>query len=495
MGGQEDPAANLRQDLQISAELSEAPVRGEVLPFAGAPFQEQHAGPALLDDDPDDCKLLCGKKLRCGVHNRFRRAGVQLRPDQDHDLSDTLRNVDSQVQLPVQTATPPPHAWKGDHASSVQMVACSAGRQSLSCTDFCSVADRNKRVAEALGIDRSTTAPDASEFEEYSDTLLRHAQANFSWAKGIEQQFATFVAEVTAPPPPADTASPPPRRTTLNFPPMKAPHRAFIHELCGHYGLASESVDVEPYRSVVVRKERLGVARIPAVTVTAAAALRKSTAAAAAAASAAAASRDLPAVPRLRPRPAVNALCLIGLRFGAAAGDLVPDLAAALGRLRYSLTWNVTPPDGIEPSGGTDAVLVTPMESSLPQEEIENVIYSAQRTLKSKLGSTGMLKAVECVYGGSWTGFSFELERVGCRVLDRTGALALPTSPAAPAAKPKSAMVSLNAFSAMKGLAAPPAPPAGAAPAGAVPAATGPAAEQENVLDSWEDALEMGEGE
>jgi transcriptional repressor NF-X1 len=45
------------------------------------------------------------------------------------------------------------------------------------------------------------------------------------------------------------------QKPTLNFPPMKPPHRKFVHILCAHYRLSSESIDVEPKRSIVVKKK------------------------------------------------------------------------------------------------------------------------------------------------------------------------------------------------------------------------------------------------
>ena len=45
------------------------------------------------------------------------------------------------------------------------------------------------------------------------------------------------------------------RKKLLNMPAMKKPHRQFIHRLCVHYRLISDSIDVEPYRSVIVKKK------------------------------------------------------------------------------------------------------------------------------------------------------------------------------------------------------------------------------------------------
>ncbi|RUP45771.1 hypothetical protein BC936DRAFT_147757 [Jimgerdemannia flammicorona] len=132
--------------------------------------------------------------------------------------------------------------------------ADSAGtRRVLSCNDYCAIADRNRKLAIALdlggrlgidlGLNVSTNSGIPVKPEpEYEDHLRSLYLANPSWAKGIESMLNEFVADT--------------QKHTLNMSPMKGPNRKFVHEICAHYNLATESVDVEPYRSVIVRKKQ-----------------------------------------------------------------------------------------------------------------------------------------------------------------------------------------------------------------------------------------------
>lgn len=61
-----------------------------------------------------------------------------------------------------------------------------------------------------------------------------------TWAKGIEQSFTDLLSS---------------NRATHLFPPMKYPQRKFIHDIAQKYKLRSESLDEEPFRSVLIAKK------------------------------------------------------------------------------------------------------------------------------------------------------------------------------------------------------------------------------------------------
>ncbi|KAG0344900.1 hypothetical protein BG004_004093, partial [Podila humilis] len=108
----------------------------------------------------------------------------------------------------------------------------------IKCNDYCLIAERNKRVALALDIEEGP-AP-GPRIPDYDTYILDYASANMEFCLKIEKQLAEWVADVAKP--------------VLYFPPMKGHRRKFVHELASHYNITSESVDVEPYRSVTIRR-------------------------------------------------------------------------------------------------------------------------------------------------------------------------------------------------------------------------------------------------
>ncbi|KAJ1837995.1 FKBP12-associated protein, partial [Coemansia sp. RSA 2703] len=116
-------------------------------------------------------------------------------------------------------------------------VAPSTGAAPLECDELCRVAERNRRVALALGLSERADAPlDGLARMRYSDAVLQFARAHSAWVRDIEAQLAAFVGDRA--------------RAALNFPPMRPRQRAFLHALAPAYGCSSRSVDREPVRSV-----------------------------------------------------------------------------------------------------------------------------------------------------------------------------------------------------------------------------------------------------
>ncbi|KAF9583093.1 FKBP12-associated protein [Lunasporangiospora selenospora] len=217
----------------------------------------------------------------------------------------------------------------------------------IKCNDYCLIAERNKRVALALDIDE--TATKGPRIPEYSVYLLDYASVNMEFTLKIEKQLAEWVA---------DTAKP-----ILYFPPMKGHRRKFVHELASHYDVTSESVDVEPYRSVTVR--RLQDTSVPDFLLSRACRNKRPPLAV----------TSTVGVEQLRKptvKDPVNAIYLHDLAFGLTRTELAVQLAPIFGNIKYGIRWLTD----------DDAVLV-PHPGSMQMDELEVVLVRLRAGIKA----------------------------------------------------------------------------------------------------------------
>ncbi len=114
--------------------------------------------------------------------------------------------------------------------------------RALKCNDTCAIAQRNARMAEALGISTESTAT----VVQYPESVLNFYALKRKEAEEIEQTLTSLIQ------------SP---RHGLILPSAKKEMRKFTHELAECYGITSESVDEEPQRSVMLR--RTGQSKVP----------------------------------------------------------------------------------------------------------------------------------------------------------------------------------------------------------------------------------------
>lgn len=133
-----------------------------------------------------------------------------------------------------------------DCQAQKQEMKCNASKsgegnlsKSLACNEECTRLERNRKLALALNIDRSTHV-DGGDHIPYSAETLTLFQASPKWAQVQEREFRVFAA--------ADDEK------RLRFKPMKASERAFVHHLAEDFGFDSESMDPEPHRHVLVFK-------------------------------------------------------------------------------------------------------------------------------------------------------------------------------------------------------------------------------------------------
>jgi transcriptional repressor NF-X1 len=254
-------------------------------------------------------------------------------------------------------------------------VACNATASSsgskrvLACNDYCARADRNRKLAVALEINRPTN-PDEAELVDYPDDTRAFYVSNPTWCRGIVAQLNEFVQDA--------------KKRHLHFKPMKIPQRKFIHEMCEVYRLKSEGIDPEPYRSVVVSKSQ-GEGQIPKNPISVAAYQKRK-----ASGSLANITSSIPpiAIEQLRKpfKPAINAIYLAELGFGLVKEDLDRHLEHAFGSIKFVSKWL-----------DTNAVAM-PYTGSMSLEEVEVFLLQIRKELRSTLIPQDIATHVDCCW-------------------------------------------------------------------------------------------------
>jgi hypothetical protein len=109
-----------------------------------------------------------------------------------------------------------------------------ASERTLACTKEC----RNARLRAALQLDEHKLTTDEVDRPPYSEYLIQFAQRDPSFVRDVVDKMHAFVATS--------------KERFLNFRPMNAEKRAFVHQLAPYYFVDAEAQDPEPKRSVVV---------------------------------------------------------------------------------------------------------------------------------------------------------------------------------------------------------------------------------------------------
>lgn len=204
---------------------------------------------------------------------------------------------------------------------------------------------------------RFISGPRIPEFDSY---VLDYAAANMEFTLKIEKQLAEWVAETSKP--------------ILYFPPMKGHRRKFVHELAAHYNIVSESVDVEPYRSVTIRRQPN--TSVPDLLASQACRQKRPTS-----------SASTNSVEQLRKpmiKDPVNAIYLHDLAFGLTRSELAAQLSPIFGNIKYGIRWLTD----------DDAVLV-PHPGSLQMDELEAVLVRLRTGIKGVAAKGNLCERVE----------------------------------------------------------------------------------------------------
>ncbi|CAI2162145.1 13798_t:CDS:2 [Funneliformis geosporum] len=244
----------------------------------------------------------------------------------------------------------------------------------LTCNDFCALAERNKKLADALEItDRVGDGPFIKAVPEYEEDLFKYFAVNKEWAKNIEKTLGDFIMKSEKP--------------TLNLAPMKSPHRKFIHMLCVHYRLSSEGVDVEPMRSVVVKKKADTI--IPPILLSQAYYNYNNKSS-----NSAASTTALEQLVR-KPKQPVNAIYLVELQFGITIEELQKVIEPLMGRCKFQIKW----------VSDADAIILPSVGSSIHMDELENFLVKLKFLFKDLIIPKGIAAWVELC----WVNSKFEV--------------------------------------------------------------------------------------
>ncbi|CEG81703.1 hypothetical protein RMATCC62417_15868 [Rhizopus microsporus] len=252
-------------------------------------------------------------------------------------------------------------------------IPCNASSKSsgsktlLECNDFCAKVHRNRRLALALDIKRDdfgTPSLSLDDLGYYDDSLREFFNENASWCRHMEATLIEFVKD--------------PFKKTSHLRPMKSEYRRFIHRYAVHFNIATEAIDAEPKRSVILRKT-LGACRIPAVLL-----------------SKAARNPNLNRPPPVleaaingeirAPKNPVNALYLSDMAFGLTKleldAELVPLMKLGDDTIPFNSTW----------VNENDAVVVPIINDTVSIDEKELIVWQLKKTLKAAFASEDVTK-------------------------------------------------------------------------------------------------------
>lgn len=206
------------------------------------------------------CGEICGKKLRCGSH--FCRKpchrpgecedanGEQCRQPCGKEKKICGHPDDKPCHAPFACEEDKPCQSKifitCECQAQKQEAKCGASKSSpgnsdkkLSCNEECGRLERNRKLAVALNIDR-TSHVDGGDHIPYSTETLAHFARNIKWGQTQEREFRVFATSD--------------EEKRMRFKPMKPSERAFLHYLADDFGFDSESMDPEPHRHVMIWK-------------------------------------------------------------------------------------------------------------------------------------------------------------------------------------------------------------------------------------------------
>ncbi|CAN6607074.1 FKBP12-associated protein 1 [Trichomonascus vanleenenianus] len=177
-------------------------------------------------EKPPKCRAICQKPLLCGHPHR-----AMCHPGKE--CGDVFPPCEEMVTVKCPCG----------HQQNVKRCNNKAETEVLVCNESCAIAERNRKLAEALDIDVAKRADEQAQ-HEYNDDLLDLYHVDPAFGDSVEQQLIDFVKGYAKS---ADQAF-----KVLNFPPMKSRQRMLIHLLAEEFNLPSVSQDAPPNRNVVV---------------------------------------------------------------------------------------------------------------------------------------------------------------------------------------------------------------------------------------------------
>jgi transcriptional repressor NF-X1 len=254
----------------------------------------------------------------------------------------------------------------------------------LECNDFCAKVLRNRRLALALDIKRddllatpsspalsatsasNTPSLSSDDLGYYDDTLREFYIENATWCLHMENTMIEFVQDTS--------------KKSLHCKPMRSEYRRFLHRYAVHFNVATEAIDSEPKRSVIMRKT-LGPCRVPPILLSRAArnpTLNRPPTTAQ--------GIEADTSGRSASRQPVNALYLSDMAFGLTKLELDVDLAPLIkignDSIRFTSKW----------VNENDAVVVPSISNAISMDEKETIIWQLKKTVKAAFTNTNELQ-------------------------------------------------------------------------------------------------------
>ncbi|CEP11623.1 hypothetical protein [Parasitella parasitica] len=274
----------------------------------------------------------------------------------------------------------------------------SGSKRDLDCNDFCAKVLRNRRLALAFDIKRGedfgtsaaaspsslsaaaaggvpNPALSSDDLGYYDDSLCDFYMENSIWCKHMEGAIMEFAQDT--------------EKKTFHCKPMRSEYRRFIHRYAVHFNIATEAIDQEPKRSIIMRKT-LGPCRIPPILLSRAA---RNPSLSRAPTTAEGIKADTSG--RSASRRPVNALYLSDMAFGLTKLELDADLKPLIkiddDAIHFSSKW----------VNENDAVVIPSISDAVPMDEKEAIVWQLKKTVKAAfLSNSAESKAarVDCCW-------------------------------------------------------------------------------------------------
>jgi transcriptional repressor NF-X1 len=368
------PALVTRHCLCGKTELKNVPCYRES-PRCGRPCEKQlscgkhfclkscHNGPCISEDE--SCSQTCGgARGSCG-HPCQQKCHDGACPENERCIARikaTCKCGQNTMEIPCNATS-----------------ESSGSKKDLECNDFCAKVLRNRRLAMAFDIKRddlnTPSSPSLSatsnleskslssdDLGYYDDSLREFYIENAVWCKYMENSMIEFVQDT--------------EKKSFHCKPMRSEYRRFVHRYAVHFNVATEAIDQEPKRSVIMRKT-LGPCRIPPILL-----------------SRAARNPTLNRAPttvqgieadtsgRSASRQPVNALYLSDMAFGLTKLELDADLAPLIkigeDTIHFNSKW----------VNENDAIVIPSISDSISMDEKESIIWQLKKIVKTAFIST-----------------------------------------------------------------------------------------------------------
>jgi transcriptional repressor NF-X1 len=332
-----------------------------------------HGGPCIAEDE--SCTQTCGSPRSCGHPCQEKCHGNDsVCPE----IEPCIARVKASCKCGQNTMEIPCNATGESNGS----------KKDLECNDFCAKVLRNRRLAMAFDIKRDDIiTPSASpslsntsgvlssdDLGYYDDGIREFFLENASWCRHMETLLIEFVQDS--------------EKKSYHCKPMRSEYRRFIHRYAVHFNIATEAIDKEPYRSVVIRKT-LGITRIPPILLSRAArnpALNR--------APTTTQGIEADTSGRSASRQPVNALYLSDMAFGLTKleldADLVPIIKIGDDTIHFTSKW----------VNENDAIVIPLISDAVSMDEKETIIWQLKKYVKSVFITVNESKAarIDCCW-------------------------------------------------------------------------------------------------